>query len=62
MMFSDIVISSEKREQLEESLESWQHAEGRGIKASRSKTVCPNEYVQDSGTVRIEGVYCRWER
>ncbi|KAK3537535.1 hypothetical protein QTP70_013397 [Hemibagrus guttatus] len=58
MMFADdIVICSESREQVEESLERWRFAlERRGMKASRSKTeyMCVNER-EGSGTVRLQG-------
>ncbi|KAK3518784.1 hypothetical protein QTP70_012732 [Hemibagrus guttatus] len=58
MMFADdIVICSESREQVEESLERWRFAlERRGMKVSRSKTeyVCVNER-EGSGTVRLQG-------
>ncbi|KAK3556038.1 hypothetical protein QTP70_001862 [Hemibagrus guttatus] len=58
MMFSDdIVICSESREQVEESLERWRFAlERRGMKVSRSKTeyMCVNER-EGSGTVRLQG-------
>ncbi|KAK3557560.1 hypothetical protein QTP70_030490, partial [Hemibagrus guttatus] len=58
MMFADdIVICSESREQVEESLESWRFAlERRGMKVSRSKTEykCVNE-TEGSGTVRLQG-------
>ncbi|KAK3562534.1 hypothetical protein QTP86_001253 [Hemibagrus guttatus] len=58
MMFADdIVICSESREQVEESLERWRFAlERRGIKVSRSKTeyMCVNER-EGSGTVRLQG-------
>ncbi|KAK3540283.1 hypothetical protein QTP70_029609, partial [Hemibagrus guttatus] len=58
MMFADdIVIGSESREQMEESLEKWRFAlERRGIKVSRSKTeyMCVNER-EGSGTVRLQG-------
>ncbi|KAK3545795.1 hypothetical protein QTP70_013123 [Hemibagrus guttatus] len=58
MMFADdIVICSERREQLEENLERWRFAlERRGMKVSRSKTeyMCVNER-EGSGTVRLQG-------
>ncbi|KAK3506345.1 hypothetical protein QTP70_005034 [Hemibagrus guttatus] len=58
MMFADdIVICSESREQVEESLERWRFAlERRGMKVSRSKTeyICVNER-EGSGTVRLQG-------
>ncbi|KAK3532136.1 hypothetical protein QTP86_008585 [Hemibagrus guttatus] len=58
MMFADdIVIWSESREQVEESLERWRFAlERRGMKVSRSKTeyMCVNER-EGSGTVRLQG-------
>ncbi|KAK3542928.1 hypothetical protein QTP70_007300 [Hemibagrus guttatus] len=58
MMFADdIVICSERREQVEENLERWRFAlERRGIKVSRSKTeyMCVNER-EGSGTVRLQG-------
>ncbi|KAK3524928.1 hypothetical protein QTP86_011499 [Hemibagrus guttatus] len=58
MMFADdIVICSESREQVEESLERWRFAlERRGMKVSRSKTeyMCVNEW-EGSGTVRLQG-------
>ncbi|KAK3518743.1 hypothetical protein QTP70_010884 [Hemibagrus guttatus] len=58
MMFAyDIVICSESREQVEESLEKWRFAlERRGMKISRSKTeyMCVNER-EGSGTVRLQG-------
>ncbi|KAK3518986.1 hypothetical protein QTP70_016199 [Hemibagrus guttatus] len=58
MMFADdIVICSESREQVEESLERWRFAlERRGMKVSRSKTeyMCVNER-EGSGTVRLQG-------
>ncbi|KAK3510541.1 hypothetical protein QTP70_009875 [Hemibagrus guttatus] len=58
MMFADdIVICSESREQVEESLERWRFAlEKRGMKVSRSKTeyMCVNER-EGSGTVRLQG-------
>ncbi|KAK3564497.1 hypothetical protein QTP86_022776 [Hemibagrus guttatus] len=53
----DIVICSESREQVEESLERWRFAlERRGMKVSRSKTeyMCVNER-EGSGTVRLQG-------
>ncbi|KAK3558182.1 hypothetical protein QTP86_012373 [Hemibagrus guttatus] len=57
MMFADdIVICSESREQVEESLERWRFAlERRGMKVSRSKTeyMCVNER-EGSGTVRLQ--------
>ncbi|KAK3517775.1 hypothetical protein QTP70_018344 [Hemibagrus guttatus] len=58
MMFADdIVICSESREQMEESLERWRFAlERRGMKVSHSKTeyMCVNER-EGSGTVRLQG-------
>ncbi|KAK3544109.1 hypothetical protein QTP86_001805, partial [Hemibagrus guttatus] len=58
MMFADdIVICSESREQVEESLEKWRFVlERRGMKVSRSKTeyMCVNER-EGSGTVRLQG-------
>ncbi|KAK3539374.1 hypothetical protein QTP70_003859 [Hemibagrus guttatus] len=57
MVEDDIVICSESREQVEESLERWRFAlERRGMKVSRSKTeyVCVNER-EGSGTVRLQG-------
>ncbi|KAK3535463.1 hypothetical protein QTP70_016885, partial [Hemibagrus guttatus] len=58
MMFADdIVICSESREQVQESLEKWRFAlERRGMKVSRSKTeyMCVNER-EGSGTVRLQG-------
>ncbi|KAK3542985.1 hypothetical protein QTP70_008520 [Hemibagrus guttatus] len=58
MMFADdIVICSERREQVEENLERWRFAlERRGMKVSRSKTeyMCVNER-EGSGTVRLQG-------
>ncbi|KAK3550968.1 hypothetical protein QTP70_011474 [Hemibagrus guttatus] len=58
MMFADdIVICSESREQVEESLERWRFVlERRGMKTSRSKTeyMCVNER-EGSGTVRLQG-------
>ncbi|KAK3515072.1 hypothetical protein QTP70_006038 [Hemibagrus guttatus] len=58
MMFADdIVICSESREQVEESLERWRFAlERRGMKVSRSKTeyMCVNER-EGSGAVRLQG-------
>ncbi|KAK3564226.1 hypothetical protein QTP86_011199 [Hemibagrus guttatus] len=58
MMFADdIVICSESREQVEESLERWRFVlERRGMKVSRSKTeyMCVNER-EGSGTVRLQG-------
>ncbi|KAK3565314.1 hypothetical protein QTP86_005503 [Hemibagrus guttatus] len=58
MMFADdIVICSESREQVEESLDRWRFAlERRGLKVSRSKTeyMCVNER-EGSGTVRLQG-------
>ncbi|KAK3569607.1 hypothetical protein QTP86_002602 [Hemibagrus guttatus] len=58
MMFADdIVICSESREQVEESLERWRFAlERRGMKVSRSKTeyMCVTER-EGSGTVRLQG-------
>ncbi|KAK3512316.1 hypothetical protein QTP70_004627 [Hemibagrus guttatus] len=58
MMFADdIVICSESREQVEESLERWRFAlKRRGMKVSRSKTeyMCVNER-EGSGTVRLQG-------
>ncbi|KAK3525841.1 hypothetical protein QTP70_010897 [Hemibagrus guttatus] len=58
MMFADdIVICSESREQVEESLERWRFAlERRGMKVSGSKTeyMCVNER-EGSGTVRLQG-------
>ncbi|KAK3568542.1 hypothetical protein QTP86_008756 [Hemibagrus guttatus] len=59
MMFADdIVICSESREQVEESLERWRFAleRRRGMKVSRSKTeyMCVNER-EGSGTVRLQG-------
>ncbi|KAK3575651.1 hypothetical protein QTP86_031603, partial [Hemibagrus guttatus] len=58
MMFADdIVICSESREQVEESLERWRFAlERRGMKVSHSKTeyMCVNER-EGSGTVRLQG-------
>ncbi|KAK3525767.1 hypothetical protein QTP70_007530 [Hemibagrus guttatus] len=53
----DIVICSESREQVEESLERWRFAlERRGMKVSRSKTeyMCVNER-EGSGTVGLQG-------
>ena len=56
MMSADnIVICSENREQVEESLERWKYAvERRRMKASLSKTeyMCVNER-NPSGTVRL---------
>ncbi|KAK3535800.1 hypothetical protein QTP70_021113 [Hemibagrus guttatus] len=58
MMFADdIVICSESREQVEESLERWRFVlERRGMKVSHSKTeyMCVNER-EGSGTVRLQG-------
>ncbi|KAK3559045.1 hypothetical protein QTP86_000049 [Hemibagrus guttatus] len=58
MMFADnIVICSESREQVEESLERWRFVlERRGMKVSRSKTeyMCVNER-EGSGRVRLQG-------
>ncbi|KAK3507789.1 hypothetical protein QTP70_000372 [Hemibagrus guttatus] len=58
MMFADdIVICSESREQVEESLERWRFAlERRGMKFTHSKTeyMCVNER-EGSGTVRLQG-------
>ncbi|KAK3522383.1 hypothetical protein QTP86_008917 [Hemibagrus guttatus] len=58
MMFTDdIMICSESREQVEESLERWRFAlERRGMKVSGSKTeyMCVNER-DGSGTVRLQG-------
>ncbi|KAK3522491.1 hypothetical protein QTP86_015882 [Hemibagrus guttatus] len=58
MMFADdIVIFSESREQVEESLERWRFAlERGGMKVSHSKTeyMCVNER-EGSGTVRLQG-------
>ncbi|RDD63985.1 hypothetical protein DU478_22590, partial [Thalassococcus profundi] len=58
MMFADdIVICSENREQVEESLERWRFAlERRGMKVSRNKTeyLCVNDR-DPSGTVRLQG-------
>ncbi|KAK3526321.1 hypothetical protein QTP70_022740 [Hemibagrus guttatus] len=58
MMFADdIVICSESREKVEESLERWRFVlERRGMKVSRSKTeyMCVNER-EGSGTVRLQG-------
>ncbi|KAK3538198.1 hypothetical protein QTP70_033122 [Hemibagrus guttatus] len=58
MMFADdIVICSESREQVEESLGRWRFAlKRRGMKVSRSKTeyMCVNER-EGSGTVRLQG-------
>ncbi|KAK3547951.1 hypothetical protein QTP70_001318 [Hemibagrus guttatus] len=58
MMFADdIVICSERREQVEETLERWRFAlERKGMKVSRSKTeyMCVNER-EGSGTVRLQG-------
>ncbi|KAK3525230.1 hypothetical protein QTP86_024951 [Hemibagrus guttatus] len=56
MMFADdIVICSESREQVEESLERFA-LERRGMKVSRSKTeyMCVNKR-EGSGTVRLQG-------
>ena len=58
MFADDIVICSESREQVEESLERWGYAlEGRGMKVIRSKTeyMCLNGR-EDSGMVRIQRV------
>ncbi|KAJ8333822.1 hypothetical protein SKAU_G00411410 [Synaphobranchus kaupii] len=58
MMFADdIVICSESREQVEDSLEKWRYAlERRGMKVSRSKTeyMCVNG--REDGGVRMQGV------
>ncbi|KAK3533155.1 hypothetical protein QTP70_011264 [Hemibagrus guttatus] len=57
MFADDIVICSESREQVEESLERWRFAlERRGMKVSGSKTeyMCVNER-EGSGTVRLQG-------
>ena len=59
MMFADdIVICSERKEQVERSLERWRYAlERRGMKVSRSKTeyMCVNERG-DGETVELQGV------
>ncbi|XP_051781188.1 uncharacterized protein LOC127527216, partial [Erpetoichthys calabaricus] len=59
MMFADdIVICSDSREQVEETLERWRYAlERRGMKVSRNKTeyMCVNER-EVSGMVRMQGV------
>ena len=61
MMFADIVICSERKERVEEKLESWRYAlERRGMKVNRRKTeymcvcVCVNER-QVNGTVKMQG-------
>ncbi|KAK3556427.1 hypothetical protein QTP70_008339 [Hemibagrus guttatus] len=57
MLANDIVIYSESREQVEESLERCRFAlERRGMKVSRGKTeyMCVNER-EGSGTVRLQG-------
>ncbi|KAG2455536.1 POLR protein, partial [Polypterus senegalus] len=60
MMFADdIVICSDSREQVEETLERWRYAlERRGMKVSRNKTeyMCVNER-EVSGMVRMQGVH-----
>ena len=57
MMYADdIVICSESKEQVEETLESWRYAlERRGMKVNRRKTeyMCVNE-SQVNGTVRMQ--------
>ncbi|XP_051790978.1 uncharacterized protein LOC127529870 [Erpetoichthys calabaricus] len=59
MMFADdIVIYSDSRDQVEETLERWRTAlERRGMKVSRNKTefMCVNER-EVSGMVRMQGV------
>ena len=60
MMFADdIVICSESKEQVEETLESWRYAlERRGMKVNRRKTeyMCVNERQDNSsGTVKMQG-------
>ncbi|MBN3293353.1 YSM6 protein, partial [Polypterus senegalus] len=58
MFADDIVICSDSREQVEETLERWRYALGRrGMKVSRNKTeyMCVNER-EVSGMVRMEGV------
>ena len=57
MMFADdIVICSERKEQIEENLESWRYAlERSGMKVNRRKTeyMCVNER-QVNGTVKMQ--------
>ena len=60
MMFADdIVICSERKEQVEEKLESWRYAlERRGMKVNRRKTeyMCVNERQHTgSSTVKMQG-------
>ena len=58
MMFADdIVICSESKERVEETLESWRYAlERRGMKVNRRKTeyMCVNER-QVNGTMKMQG-------
>ncbi|XP_051780741.1 uncharacterized protein LOC127527129 [Erpetoichthys calabaricus] len=58
MLADNIVICSDSREQVEETLERWRSAlERRGMKVSRNKTeyMCGNER-EVSGMVRMQGI------